>query len=88
MVINLFPVKENFAQKVSNNDSKILYENNYLNVTKSFQQTILTSWDPGDFPHVYLQAPPTPTLQPACLQIHMWAHSPGAHDLHYMHSMK
>ena len=38
----------------------VIYENNYLNVTKTFQQTILTSWDPGDFPHVYLQAPPTP----------------------------
>ena len=61
----------------------IYYENNYLNATKSFQQTILTSWDPGVFPHVYFQAPPTPALQPACLQIeiHMWAQSPGAHDL-------
>ena len=61
----------------------VIYENNYLNVTKTFQQTILTSWDPGDFPHVYLQAPPTPHCSlHACK--YTCGHSPqeaGAHNL-------
>ena len=64
----------------------IYYENNYLNVTKSFQQTILTSWDPGDFPHVYFQAPPTPTLQPACMLANTRVGNSPQEPMTYLHA--